>query len=189
MIKKILIILVLVCSILIPFSVLKISSDTDDSNMNKVFKKIKDSKPPILKLNPFKEKNIGNLLINKINVNEELYDINSSNNTVSKHVSIMKESTYPDQSNSLMILAAHSGEGKVAYFEELDKLKKDDEIVLIFKGEKYLYQVKDIWEEKKNGYINFNRENNKQLVLTTCSPKHEGYQLVINSILKESNLD
>ena len=39
---------------------------------------------------------------------------------------------------------------------------------------------------KKNGYIHINKEPTKQLILTTCSPNKEGYQLVINSIKKES---
>ena len=85
-----------------------------------------------------------------------------------------------------MIIAAHSGEGKIAYFEELDKLRINDEITLIYNNKKYTYQVNEIWEEKKNGYININRENKKQLVLTTCSPTKKDYQLVVNSIEKES---
>ena len=69
----------------------------------------------------------------------------------------------------------------------LDKLEINDEIILIIENNKNTYKVKDIWEEKKNGYININKENKKQLVLTTCSPNKEGYQLVINCIEKESN--
>ena len=85
-----------------------------------------------------------------------------------------------------MIIAAHSGIGPIAYFQELNKLELNDEITLIIENKTYTYKVKDIWEEKKNGYINFNKENKKQLILTTCSPNKEGYQLVINCIEKES---
>jgi LPXTG-site transpeptidase (sortase) family protein len=126
--------------------------------------------------------NYGNIIINKINLNQELFPLNSDENTIERHVSILNGSNYP----SLMIIAAHSGIGPIAYFQELDELKLNDEIILIIENKKTTYIVKDIWEEKKNGYINFNKEKNNQLILTTCSPNKEGYQLVINCIEKES---
>lgn len=166
MVKRILIILIAIFSITIPLSILKISNNENISTINN---------------NIF-----GMLIINKINLKEELYPIESSENTIEKHVSILKESIYPDNDNSIMIIAAHSGTGKIAYFQELDKLEINDEIILIYKNNKYIYKIKDIWEEKKTGYINFNREKTNQLILTTCSPNKEGYQLIINCIKKES---
>ena len=183
--KRVFTLLLLTIILLLPFSILKISQDSGFVKTNTILKKIKIGKIP-LKIISSKEKNIGKLLINKIDLNEELFPIDSPNNTVNKHVTIMKESTSPDQDSSIMILAAHSGRGKIAYFKELDKLQQNDEIMLIYKNNTYLYKVKEIWEEKKTGYINFNRENKKQLILTTCSPKKDGYQLVINCIEKES---
>ena len=81
-----------------------------------------------------------------------------------------------------MFIAAHSGTGRLAYFKNLDKLQINDVIKLEYKNINYTYQIKDIWEIKKNGTINVEKENNTQLVLTTCSPNKEGYQLIINSI-------
>ena len=49
------------------------------------------------------------------------------------------------------------------------------------------YIVKEYWEQKKNGYIDISKEEQDQLILTTCSPNHQGYQLIVNSIKKESN--
>ena len=69
------------------------------------------------------------------------------------NVSILNGSNYPE----LMIIAAHSGIGPIAYFQELDKLEQNDEIILIIENNKSIYKVKDIWEEKKTGYINFNK--------------------------------
>ena len=54
-------------------------------------------------------------------------------------------------------------------------------------NKQYIYIVKDIWEEPKNGYINVNKENKKQLILTTCSPTNSKKQLIVNCIEKESN--
>lgn len=157
MVKKLYIILLIIIVLGTPLSIVKI-------NNNKINNKY------------------GLLIINKINLKEELFPINSNENTIERHVSILKPSTYPD----LMIIAAHSGEGPIAYFQELDKLELNDEITLIIKNKKRIYKVKEIWEEKKNGYININKENNNQLILTTCSPHKDNYQLVINCIEKES---
>ena len=165
MVKRIYLLLLIILLLIIPLSILKISNNENTKIINNEF---------------------GKLIIKKINLKEELFPINSDENTIERHVSILKESIYPDKDNSLMIIAAHSGTGKIAYFQELDKLEINDEIVLIYKNNKYTYYVKNIWEEKKNGYININKENKKQLVLTTCSPNKEGYQLVINCIEKES---
>lgn len=164
MVKKLYIVLLLLIIFTTPISILKISTHKTKINNN----------------------TFGTIIINKINLNEELFPINSNENTIERHVSILKESTYPEKNNSLMIIAAHSGTGPIAYFQELDKLSINDEIILIIKNKKYIYIVKDIWEEKKNGYININKENKKQLVLTTCSPNKYNYQLVINCIEKES---
>ena len=133
-----------------------------------------------------KKEEIGYITISRINLNRPLYPINSKENTIEKNISILKESIMPDQANSILILAAHSGTGKIAYFEELDQLRIKDEIIINYHNKTYIYLVKDIWEEKKNGFININKESEKQLVLTTCSPKKENTQLIINCILKES---
>lgn len=158
MVKRIYIVLLFIIVITTPISIVKISNNKITNNA------------------------YGLIIINKINLKEELFPINSSENTIEKHVSILKGSDYPN----LMIIAAHSGIGKIAYFQELDKLELNDEVTLIIENKKTTYKVIDIWEEKKNGYINFNKENTNQLILTTCSPNKEGYQLVINCIEKES---
>jgi len=129
---------------------------------------------------------IGRIIIPKLNLSEPLFKIDSPENTIEKHIEILKESTFPDQKNSLILIAAHSGTGNIAYFEELDELKANDKIILIINNKEYIYYVKDIWEERKSGYININKEDTKQLILTTCSPKHNNYQLIINCIEKST---
>ena len=69
--------------------------------------------------------------------------------------------------------------------KDLDKLKQNDEIEIYYKDHYYTYIIKDIWNTKKTGSINIPKQNNKQLVLTTCSPNKNNYQLIINSTLKE----
>jgi len=133
-----------------------------------------------------KEETIGKLIIPKINLEQNLYPIDSEENTIEKHVTILKDSIFPEEDNSIMILAAHSGTAGVAYFEHLDELKTNDEIYLTYNKKDYIYKVIEIWEEEKTGFIHINKEKEKQLILTTCSPKKDGYQLVINCIKKES---
>lgn len=133
-----------------------------------------------------RKEEIGYIIIPKINLKRPLYPINSKENTIEKSIAILKESIMPNDNNSILILAAHSGTGKIAYFEQLDQLTINDEIIIKYHNKNYIYQVKDIWEEKKNGFININKELKKQLVLTTCSPKKNNTQLIINCIIKES---
>ena len=129
---------------------------------------------------------VGTLIIDKIKLKESLYNINSPKNNVNEHVTILKESIMPDQNNSIMFLAAHSGIGKIAFFEELDKLQKNDIIILIYKDKTFKYKVKNIYEQQKNGYIDINKEKLNQLILTTCSPKKKDKQLIVNCTEIES---
>ena len=140
----------------------------------------------ILKQQLKEDDNIGNIKIDKINLENKLYDIDSNKNNVDLNVTILKESIEPTNDNSIMFIAAHSGYGDKAYFRNLDKLDINDEIILEYKNVKYKYIVIDKWEEKKDGDIEVNKTKEKQLILTTCSTKDKNKQLVINCIEKES---
>lgn len=174
MLKKILIILIVIIIILINLTIIKIDNNKEKISINK---------PIFINDN---DNSIGYLKIEKINLNEKLYNINSKENNIEKNITILKESIFPDKENSIVFIAAHSGVGKIAYFEKLDELNINDEVTLTINKKTYKYVVKEYWEEKKNGYINVNKDNKKQLILTTCSPNKKNYQLVINCIEKES---
>ena len=169
MLKKILLLFIIILLILFTESLIKIDN-----------KKVSINKK--LLINTYKEKPIGNLTINKINLNQDIYSINSKENTIEKNIELLKES------EGLIVIAAHSGSGKIAYFNDLNKLNINDEILLKLNKNTYTYIVKEYWEQKKNGYINISKEEQDQLILTTCSPNHDGYQLIVNCIKKkESN--
>ena len=131
------------------------------------------------------EKPIGHLLINKLNLNQPLYSKDNKHNNIEENVTILNYSEEPEQKNSIIFIAAHSGTGKIAYFEELDKLNINDEIILYYKDKQYKYIVKNIWEQIKNGSISVTKEDTKQLILTTCSPKKKHYQLIVNCVEKK----
>lgn len=132
---------------------------------------------------PKKEIPIGTIIIEKIQIRQDLYPTSSAKNNIEEQITILKDSIEPDQKNSIMILAAHSGMGKIAYFNDLDKLKKGDEIKLIYKNKLYIYQIINLLEQDKNGYITISKKEHKQLILTTCSPTNNKKQLIVNSIL------
>lgn len=134
-----------------------------------------------------KEEIIGNLIIDKINLDMPLYNIESKNNNIEENVTILNESILPPNEKSIVFLAAHSGTSKVSYFNDLDKLKINDTILLTINNIKNTYQITNIYKQKKNGYIKVNKENKDQLILTTCDPNNNKYQLIINSTKKEFN--
>ena len=125
-------------------------------------------------------KPIMNIRIDKINVNEEIYAKESENNNIDKHVIILKESGYPD-SNLPVIIGAHSGIGPLAYFKNLNKLEKGDEVILTYKGQDYKYVVNNKYKDDKNGLIKI--EGGNDLVLFTCYPNDKkNYLIVVSSL-------
>lgn len=148
-------------------------------------------KEPIIKENNIsniKSKEIiGSIIIEKLNINMPLYDINNPKNNIEQNIQILKESILPPNKNSIVFLAAHSGDSNISYFDNLDELKQKDIIQLKINNKTYTYQIKSIYKQKKNGYINVNKEIEDQLILTTCDPNSNKYQLIINSTKKEFN--
>lgn len=173
------------------------STSTNVSKTKYLTEKVTHNTTPLVNKSDIKntssDKNIndyiGKLVIKELNINNYIYDFNSSKNTVEKNVEILDGSILPDNNNSSIIfLAAHSGNGKIAYFKNLDKLKIGDEIYFYYNNYKYIYQAVDIFEITKDGDIELNKISDNQLVLTTCSPNNSDMQLVVNSklIRKES---
>ncbi len=129
---------------------------------------------------------IGSIIIPSINLNNNLYDITSKYNNIEENVTILKSSNDISKKESLIILAAHSGQGKIAYFNNLNKLKLNDTIILEYYNQKYIFQVSNISEQEKIGYINIQKKNISQLILTTCSTTNKNKQLIIECTIKES---
>lgn len=124
---------------------------------------------------------IAKIIIPKVGIEGDIYSINSKENNVERNITILKESILPDHNNSIVFLAAHSGEGKIAYFNDLDKLKTNDIVIFQYENENYYYIIDSIFEEDKDGDIEITSTSNKQLVLTTCSRKDKSKQLIVNS--------
>ena len=183
MLKRIYFILILVMVILSINTLIKIGKTPIIKETINYKNKIKVG----IKNQIFIEKPIGRIIINKIDINSSLYDINSKKNNVDENITILKESIMPDKNNSIVYIAAHSGNDNVSFFNELDKLSLNDEVILEYQDINYTYFVNNIYEIKKEGYIYGSRSNKKQLILTTCCPKKPDCQLIINCIEKTDN--
>ena len=143
--------------------------------------KLKD-KEEIIEERPIIENtSIGNLIIEKINLNKPLYPINDKKNNIEENVTILPGSISPEKENSIIFLAAHSGPAPNSYFNDLDQLKEQDKIILNINNINYTYKVTSIWETTKDGTIEVFKEPSNQLILTTCSKKDKNKQLVINT--------
>lgn len=150
-----------------------------------VFILLINNKVPTKTISKEKIDNNNYLIIEKINLKQPFYNINDENNTIEKNIEVLKESIMPNEDNSIVFIAAHSGEGKIAYFNNLIELNINDELILYYNNYYYKYSIIEIYEEPKNGYIDVDKSTNDQLVLTTCHPYKKNKQLVINAIKKE----
>lgn len=193
MLKKLFLTLLIVISLLFLASTLKLNKN-DKPNAKSIFDKlvfldnlnVNISNASKITKEDKKEENdiVGKLIIKKLNINNNLYNITSKRNNVDENITILNNSITPKNESSIMFIAGHSGTGKKAFFKDLDKLQKGDEIILIYDNVTYYYEVKNFWEEKKDGDISVLKEDKKQLILTTCSPSHDDMQLVVNCIEK-----
>ena len=71
---------------------------------------------------------IGTLEIPKLKLNKGFLNIDSPYNNVDRNVTVINNSTYPDEENSNLILAAHSGNCSICFFDKLYKLSLKDRL-------------------------------------------------------------
>lgn len=116
------------------------------------------------------EQYVGYLNIPKINLNKGFYPKDSPYNDVEKNLLVVKESHYPNEALGNLIIAAHSGTGWKAFFNDLYKLSIGDIAVVDFQGKKYTYKFVNIYKADKTGTISIYRNKNKtSLTLVTCT--------------------
>lgn len=109
------------------------------------------------------------LKIPKINLERGLVDPNSYLNNVNYNLEWVDGSSMPDDENSNVIIAGHSGSARISYFRNLYKLSIGDEISLIYKNKTYNYIVSNIYDIEKTGTAEIVRDKNKKtLALITC---------------------
>ncbi len=131
------------------------------------------------------ESYIAVLEIPKINLKKGMYKIGSKYNTVSRNVSILSPSDYPDVQGGNFVLAAHSGNGYLSFFKNLYKLENGDYAYIYYNNVKYTYKISYIYNQAKTGTINVYRPYGKTtLMLITCTKNDESSQTVYVAVLE-----
>ena len=108
------------------------------------------------------------LEIPKINLKQEFYPNDKEKNNVDKGIQVIETSKMPNKKGNL-ILASHSGNSKISYFKNLDKLNINDIVYIYYQNKKYKYIITNIYDVEKTGYVDIKRNKNRQaLTLLTC---------------------
>ena len=140
------------------------NNDNNDNNGNSEVEKPKEEKPkPTYNY-------IGTLEIPKIDLKKGFVKKGSKYNDVKYNVQIIDASTYPDVDKGNFILAAHSGNSYIGYFNKLYKLKENDIAIVQYNKVKYTYKIVKIYTQPKTGKIAIYRDYDKTtLTLVTCT--------------------
>lgn len=172
---------ILLLSLLESYNILDSKKIENDNNENILFYyKEKDKEEYDL------NKYIGVLNIPDINLIRGFYQPTSQENTLSKNILYLKESIPPDEKNSMLILAAHRGSSKVAFFNDLDKLSLGSIINLSYKDKNYTYILTYKYDEEKDGNLDIIRDKDKDsLILITCNKYKKKYQTIYVAYRKE----
>ena len=105
--------------------------------------------------------------IPKIGLEKGLASKGSYYNNVNRNILVLNESDMPDKDKGNVILAGHSGSGRTAYFKNLHKLERDDEVSIFYNGSEY--KVVNQYDIEKTGTANIVRNAEKStLTLITC---------------------
>lgn len=113
------------------------------------------------------EKPLGYLNLLPLQKSYPFYNLNSSLNDVSKNVEWIK-SNLPDVKNGNFILAAHSGNADISYFQNLRFLKVGDIVSVLMKEHEYFYEVIDTYEILKKNTLIERPMDETVLTLVTC---------------------
>lgn len=119
------------------------------------------------------------IIIKSINLKQNFKSYENSN--VNEGIIFLKESDFV---NDFYILAAHSGTSSIAYFKDLYKLHKNDEIILIVNNKLMKFYVNEIKYVNKTGRIILPVDNKNTLYLTTCDKFDKTKQIVIKCVNK-----
>lgn len=124
--------------------------------------------------------------IPKIGLEKGLASKDSYYNNVNRNIQILTESDMPDKEKGNVILAGHSGNSSVSYFRKLNKLQNNDEVIISYKGNDYVYRMVNSYEIEKNGYAHILRNAEKTtLTLITCKHNTNKQLIVICELIEE----
>ena len=107
-------------------------------------------------------------------------------NDVEKNIYVSPTSSYPDKEKGNLIIAAHSGTGWKAFFNELYQLNTGDQVNVLYKNKRYIYKINKIYKQEKTGKIAIYRDYEKTtLTLVTCTNNDSKTQTVYIAYLEK----
>ena len=121
----------------------------------------------------------GVLEIPKISLKRGFYNTDSKYNNIEHNVSMITGSSMPDVPNGNLMLMAHSGDAYISFFAYLYRLKIGDSAYVAYQGNKYRYQIVNIYTVPKTGKVAIYRNYNKTtLTLITCTKNDDTTQTI-----------
>ncbi len=170
---------IVIASSLFFFGCIFINNETSYREIGRV-KEISGIKREVEIVEEVIDNRLFNIAIPKINVSNQVYKYGSEENTIDLNVEIMRESDLPTTKRGNVIIGAHSGIGKYAYFKDLDKLNIKDDILITYEGKDYWYSISNMYRDNKDGKIKITRDIDKDtLTLYTCMPNDKNNFLVV----------
>lgn len=132
---------------------------------------------------------VGRIEIPKIRLVKGFCDKYSKWNDVSKNVSVLSPSSYPDIDKGNFILVAHAGTAWNSFFGKLYKLSLGDKAYVYYNGKKYTYDLVKTYDVEKTGYVKIYRNKSKTtLTLITCTQNNMKKQQTVY-ILELTNIE
>lgn len=123
------------------------------------------------------------IYIPKIKVSNNIYDYDDKKNNVNQNIYNATKYNFSKLNGSL-VLASHSGNSSVSYFNDIDKLSLGDEIFIEDKDNIYLYLVNKIFFIDKTGMFYYDNKD-KYIYMITCVKNSHKKQLVIGGYLSK----
>ncbi len=150
---------------------------------NNIFRKIEEYKVEMFfnKDNHYNE--ISNIVLDipKINLKKIIY-LNKYN-SVDYGIELVNGSDMPDIDNGNFIVASHSGNSVISYFNKLDLLSLDDIVKVYYNNKWYKYKIINIYEIESNGFMNVKYNNFSSIYLITCSKKNDNQVIYLGKQL------
>lgn len=119
---------------------------------------------------------IGILEIPKIGLKRGYYQKDDKRNNIDRNVTLID---YKD--NKDYIFAAHSGNDKIAYFDNIHLLEEGDLINVYNKNKKTTYKISSKYLDDKNGEVSIKKSNKKRVILITCNNNDSTNYLIVEA--------
>lgn len=124
-------------------------------------------------------KYLGVLEIPKIGLKRGFYNVDSRYNSIEYNVTMIKGSTLPDVPNGNLMLIAHSGDAYISYFAYLWRLQVGDSAFVTYNGQKYQYNIVNIYDTPKDGAVTIHRNKERTtLTMITCTKDNDQSQTI-----------